>query len=424
MKKKMLVLFLAVGMILGGCQNTQEKPQTGKREETSRDETEDTPEEEKNYDVKLSKNLYDFEFAINDTVFHLPQALDDWKETGWSYERAESEEMLDGDSFLEGETLKNEEKELIVDIVNLDGEKQQLGACSVGGVTLENTDKDNMVYQLPGKITVGESTLDDVLDAYGDPDDRYEEKDWVYVTYEYGIYKKADLVFDIEDEVLEKAVLKNYRDSEPEETSKDVPKEVSDYQAPEAFSENPLDFIVQFDGDFYQLPAPVSEFIKNGWKIDEEGSDTSVKAGRHGYVTLEKDGQTLYGVVNNYSKSAVPIKNSFLTNLHGDFDVTKVPIQIYRGITLGMNEESMKEALSDAKYETKEDEEGVSYYLYADEEKRDYVRIFVDKNLKLVREIELSNSPEGLEEKMLSEEDEKSVEASAMSGSDTLPEQE
>ena len=73
MKKKMLVLFLAVGMILGGCQNTQEKPQTGKGEETSRDETEDTPEEEKNYDVKLSKNLYDFEFAINDTVFHLPQ---------------------------------------------------------------------------------------------------------------------------------------------------------------------------------------------------------------------------------------------------------------------------------------------------------------------------------------------------------------
>ena len=44
----MLVLFLAVGMILGGCQNTQEKPQTGKGEETSRDETEDTPEEEKN----------------------------------------------------------------------------------------------------------------------------------------------------------------------------------------------------------------------------------------------------------------------------------------------------------------------------------------------------------------------------------------
>ena len=186
----MLVLFLAVGMILGGCQNTQEKPQTGKGEETSRDETEDTPEEEKNYDVKLSKNLYDFEFAINDTVFHLPQALDDWKETGWSYERAESEEMLDGDSFLEGETLKNEEKELIVDIVNLDGEKQQLGACSVGGVTLENTDKDNMVYQLPGKITVGESTLDDVLDAYGDPDDQYEEKEFLYQIIDEAQYIK------------------------------------------------------------------------------------------------------------------------------------------------------------------------------------------------------------------------------------------
>lgn len=41
---------------------------------------------------------------------------------------------------------------------------------------------------------------------------------------------------------------------------------MSDYQAPEAFSENPLDFIVQFDGDFYQLPAPVSEFIKTDGK--------------------------------------------------------------------------------------------------------------------------------------------------------------
>lgn len=424
MKKKMLVLLLAVGMILGGCQNTQEKPQTGKEEETSQDKTEDTTEEEKNYDVKLSKNLYDFEFAINETVFHLPQTLGEWKENGWSYERAGSEEMLDGDSFLEGETLKREEHELTVDIVNLDGEKQQLGACSVGGVTLENTDKDDMVYQLPGKIILGESTLDDVLDAYGEPNDQYEEKDWIYVTYEYGIYKKVDLVFDIEEELLEKVVLKNYRDSEPEETSKDVPKEVSEYQTPEAFSENPLDFIVQFDGDFYQLPAPVSEFTKNGWKINKEGSDSSVKAGRHGYVTLEKDGQTLYGVVNNYSKSAVPIENSFLTNLHGDFDVTKVPIQIYRGITLGMDEESMKEALSNAEYETKEEDEGLSYYLYADEKKRDYVRVFIDKDLHLVREIELSNSPEGLENNTADEETEKSVDASAMSGSDTLPDQE
>lgn len=102
-----------------------------KGEETSRDETEDTPEEEKNYDVKLSKNLYDFEFAINDTVFHLPQALDDWKETGWSYERAESEEMLMVIRFWRGD-IKERGKELIVDIVNLDGEKQRLGACSVG----------------------------------------------------------------------------------------------------------------------------------------------------------------------------------------------------------------------------------------------------------------------------------------------------
>lgn len=423
----MMVLLLAVGMILGGCQKTQEKPQTEKeeviKEETS-EETKDESKDKEAYEVKLSKHLYDFEFSINETVFHLPQSLSEWEKEGWSYERAQSGETLDGDSFLEGETLKNEEKTLTVDIVNLDGEKQELGACNVGGITLEHQDEDDAVYQLPGKITLGESTLDDVLDAYGEPNDQYEEKDWIYVTYEYGIYKKADLIFDVEEEELQKAVLKNYRASETEEASKEVPKEVSDYKAPESFSENPLDFIVQFDGDFYQLPAPVSEFTKNGWKINKEGSDTSIKAGRHGYVTLEKEGQTLYGVVNNYAKSVVSIENSFLTNLHGDFDVTKVPIQIYRGITLGMDEESMKTALSDCKYETKEEEEGTSYYIYADEEQRDYVRIFIDKDLHLIREIELSNSPECLESKTDEEAEEKSVEASAMSGSDTLPDQE
>ena len=58
---------------------------------------------------------------------------------------------------------------------------------------------------------MGTSTLDDVTEAYGMPTDQYEEKDNIYLTYEYGIYKQADLVFDVQDEILYKAVLKNYR---------------------------------------------------------------------------------------------------------------------------------------------------------------------------------------------------------------------
>ena len=128
----------------------------------------------------------------------------------------------------------------------------------------------------------------------------------------------------------------------------------------------------------------------------EDGSDSIVKSGRHGYVTLERDGQTLYAVVNNYADLAVPLENSFVISVHGDFDVTKVSVEIYRGITLGMSEETMKALLGDNVYETEELDNGVSYFIYADEAKQNYTRIFVDKDLKLVREIELSNSPDTL----------------------------
>ena len=43
-----------------------------------------------------------------------------------------------------------------------------------------------------------------------------------------------------------------------------------------------------------------------------------------------------------------------------------------------------------------EEEQGVSYYLYSDETKKNFIRIFIDRDLKLIREIEVSNSPETL----------------------------
>ena len=95
---------------------------------------------------------------------------------------------------------------------------------------------------------MGTSTLDEVTEAYGMPTDQYEEKDNIYLTYEYGIYKQADLVFDVQDEILYKAVLKNYREPEDsnEEVSKETPAEVLSYQAPGAFPEDIMEFVVRY----------------------------------------------------------------------------------------------------------------------------------------------------------------------------------
>lgn len=429
MKKNVLLLSLIMAVSLCAC--SQPGNQTDTNTETEEEpvqvpeETEEEQEEsQKKYDVEISEKLSDFQFAVNETVYQLPSRLEEWENPGWEYKRAAGEETLDSESFLEGEILEGEEGSLTVDVVNLEGEKKPLNKCYVGGVSLENKKDDQQVYQLPGNILLGSATLDQVTDAYGSPTDQYEEKDCIYLTYEFGIYKQADLVFDMEEEILQKAELKNYRQPEEEEAvSKEKPDHVKNYKAPGAFSEDITDFIVRYGGDFYKIPAPVSQFTENGWKINQEGSDSSVKAGRHGYVTLEKDGQTLYAVVNNYENQRVTVENSFVTNVHGDFDVTKVPIEIYRGITLGMGEETVKTLLEENEYQTEKNEEGTLYYIYTDKEQQNYTKIFVDKDLNLVRGIELSNSPEDIETDGESSagDDRESVKASVMSGSDTLP---
>ena len=76
-----------------------------------------------------------------------------------------------------------------------------------------------MQVTLPGEIVMGKSSLDDVLEAYGEAADQYEEKDTIFLTYEYGIYKKADLLFDAQEEILYKIEMKNFRNPSSEKGS-------------------------------------------------------------------------------------------------------------------------------------------------------------------------------------------------------------
>lgn len=417
-KKKIWALGVLIFAGLSGC-GFGETEVSQEEEVIPLPESEETVSETEEYDIEISENLYDFQFALNGKVWSLPSPLREWEADGWESSETQDTELEAESYTTEGEILQKGDDLVTVFMVNPESEKKPLKDCYVGKAELQ-WEQEGQVIQLPGDITMGKSVLNDVLDAYGTPQDQYEEKEEIYVTYEYGMYKEADFIFDLENETLQRAVLVNYREPEDESetVSEEVPREVSEYESPEDFSENPLDFVVSYGEDFYKIPAPVSSFEENGWKINEEGSDTSVKAGRHGYVTLEKDGQVLYAVVKNYAESKIPVKNCMVTNVSGDFDVTKMPIAVGNRIALGMGEDDMKIRLGGSTYESEEEETGTSYYLYADETKKNYIRIFVDRDLKLVREIEVSNSPEQLLEETEGEEGEntENADSSALIG--------
>ena len=425
--KKWIFLFI-ISAALTGCSLSKDN--------TDKKNTSDTQEEEQQEEevaasaqdaVKLSEKLSDFQFAIQGQVYQLPMKMEELEALGWSYD-GEAEKMIDADSFLEKEKMKMEHGTFAADIVNMETEAKSVSEVWLGGIVLERSENEDPSIYLPGNIEMGVSSLEDVLNAYGEATDQYEEEENIYLTYEYGLYKKADFVFDSQEEILYKADLKNYRaPSDDEEVSQEIPIEVQNYVRPEGLSEDILAFIVSFDEFYYHIPAPVSEFVNNGWTISEEGSDSSVTSGRHGYVTMEKDGQKLNAVVTNYSSTAVTIENTFVTMVHGDFDMTKVPIKVYRGITLGMLESTVIPLLDGIDYHMEEAEGRRNYYIYADEDQLDYLKISIDTDLELVREIEINNNPDVLLTDSIqssAQEQEEATEATAMYPEDELPEDE
>ena len=418
MKKRAWLCLLAVTVLLAGC-NDKAKDKT-EEESTSSSQIEEEPLEEKdpNGEIELPGKLSDFAFAIDGEAYSLPMSVEALNSMGWIYDGDDTKSM-DSESFLEGSTIKRGKVTLTADIVNLEGEALPIASCQMGGITLDLRENKDMQVTLPGEIVMGKSSLDDVLEAYGEAADQYEEKDTIFLTYEYGIYKKADLLFDAQEEILYKIEMKNFRNPSSEkvsgQVSREPPKEVLGYTRPEGLQEDISAFALEYGGFYYRIPAPVAEFLKNGWSLLEEGSDKSVEAGKHGYVALEKDGQRLYGVVTNYSDVPIIIENSFVTSVHGDFEVTKVPIKVYKGITLGMDEENVKALLDGVEYVTKEEDGVLNYYYYADEEQLDYLKISIDQSLGLVREIEVNNNPDVLpQNEGEQDEGEDSVDATAM----------
>lgn len=436
MKKRIILLVLMLMIALAGCTQKEqllEEKEESKEEETDKEEEKKEEEQqEPEYNVDLSKELSSFQFALNGEIYQLPIKLEDMKRAGWVYD-GDDTKTIEPESFLESETLKKEGDVMTVDIVNLETEVQPIFRCYAGGLFLEYKKGDSIKAELPGDIFLGQSVLDDVLKAYGNPTDQYEEDDKAFLTYEFGIYKKAEFTFDTHEEILQKVDWENYREPETEEKiSDEVPKAVADYQAPEALSEDIRDVTVEYAGALYRMPAPVSEFLKNGWSVKTEGSDVSVKAKKHGYITLEREGQSLYAVVMNYHEKAARIENCFVTSVHGDFENIKVPIRIYKGITLGMSKDALDILMDGTEFEQEEKDAFQRYVYYLDEEKRDSIEILVDVSLGLVREISVSYNPDSMLEGEVQEEagenhedaakpDEPSAEASALNMQDELP---
>lgn len=415
MRKNYIALFIIVLCIMMvGCskknkpvtnENVEEKVTDTVENDTQSEDDEvsssegDSSTEEKSTNANLSDDLYSFQVELNGMVYQFPMSFNDLTANGWKYD-GDTSLKLEPNQYTSEQFSNEDGLKIYADLINLGENTEPFDGCQIGGFSVDNflVGDQEISLTLPKGIQYGKANMQDVISAYGDPTKKYEGSMYTSLTYEYASYQDIDLKIDIETKVINSIDLRNFTlpqeaSDQSAEVSSEVPAVVSDYNAPSSLSDDLTSFIVDYDGVLYQLPAPVSEFEKNGWKVKPEESDSTVKAKDFGWVTLMKNNQSLRVIANNYADIATTINNCFVTTVKGDDNSTDMPITIQKNITRGMSKSDLEKALKGVKYET-DDSTSLEYYtIKGKESSLDRVEIIINKDSKKIQSIEVSNSP-------------------------------
>lgn len=349
------------------------------------------------YEVDLPEQPDSFTFAMWDEIYEIPVSFEAFAELGWEY-GSDAEKVLEAQTYSTEEVFIRDGNQVSVDLVNPDTIDCTVGESQIGGITIDtaSTEGAGIYVTLPGNVILQESVLSEVLNLYGEPMDRYEQENTLELTYEFGLYQSMCLTFEKETGLLYRVklqnILLNVEKEDLGEVSSEVTEEVKAYQTPAEPGQTIEEYIVSYDGALYQLPAPVSAFVEQGWSIDTEVSDPALAAGTYGSVTLEKGDMKIYGSIHNEGSEATTVENCFLTLLSGDLDAIRVPISI-AGIRLGLSEEELIVLMAERQYELAEDAEKnlALYRFYTDDTKLNYVEVQVDTTFSLVRGIRVTN---------------------------------
>lgn len=136
---------------------------------------------------KLSDRLADFQISIDGVVYQFPMEYSKFEALGWEYE-SDREEILDAQSWdMPAGLWYREGYGVYIVLANPTTKPLSYSECFVSGIILMDaflTDCDWEIV-LPGGIRYGVSGVDEIREAYGDPDYGYEQAGMYTLRYGY-----------------------------------------------------------------------------------------------------------------------------------------------------------------------------------------------------------------------------------------------
>jgi len=356
-------------------------------EEGSESSTAETPDD-------LSDDLYSFMFSLNGVIYSLPFSYTEFEENGWGGDDLD-EDTLNPNQFSLVTPLTNGNYQISVSFINLTENVLSFSESNIGRITLDawNYNRGGAELIFPGGITMG-STYEEVIAAYGEPSSRREGSLDVTLTYSPNHYTGVEVRIDNDTNLVTSLRMENFveREDSPDFEG-DLPEVVLAYESPTDLGDDWRDFIVRFDGDLYQLPAPVAVFLENGWVIEGDANEMVAAQSSRVGVRLRKGNQTMRTTVQNYDNSAQPIVNGFVTVIDYYHHDATLPIELPGGIT----EDSTIEEVIAAFGEPDRVEESSSLTFYTFGSIWQQISITINEETSEIQRLSVQHSPNSLD---------------------------
>ena len=150
-----------------------------------------TPAEPAEQSEDLGSDWESYTVQVNDTVVTLPCTIADLEAAGVTLDREYTPEdyVVNAGDYELAWFMNDDGNEIMVDMINNTDEPLELKDCLVGGITVDSYDVEGggLTVIFPGGIQIGTAEAD-VLAAYGEPDEKYEDEEYGDTFY----WHKAD----------------------------------------------------------------------------------------------------------------------------------------------------------------------------------------------------------------------------------------
>ncbi len=296
--------------------------------------------------VVLSDKLDDFTFQIDNVVYQLPITQEAFVGNGWSfYDYFDDFDKPINSEHYESVYLYKGENEICVNVINKSGDQKKFTECPVGRVSYDFS--GNIQFFLAGNFLLNDKTLDEVIAQYGTPTAQDEYTEYIEISYQKTdaewIYERYTLRFDTQTKKIKDINIVNFIGGEISENNASDTAYLSKYVAPTELGSDLSSFNIMIMDDLYNLPAPVNEFVKNGWSIVEScdvGAGTYVNEG----ITMCKNGVVAQFDVFNFSKFQVDAKDATVYRINvTSWENSNLDLTLPGNIKLGMSKKEVEE---------------------------------------------------------------------------------